>query len=353
MRFLTEWRKPGPCFSMCAKLSYPSQQPSFSFLVFVSISSCYALFPPDRPTASMDTRSTVDRGSMEAPLSRHNSRQHNWELSVGELHAPSPTGEDQRGSVEDWKLITAGDGDASHRIRVNSLCNKTWIISNNPVSLTLFFEILLPCFAVIGMAVLLLALLACAKMTTRGTSVWNRWQFPASDIYLSTRQALNLLQLPRLHTSASTFLQCSASSVQGKLRKSSSSWFHLTCALLKGIKPSLPPAGTCPSQNISWELLSLHINHPRLSVHLHLAQGWRVEMSDRTETCHLDLQPWSCQGNGHVLSHLTWFSGVCILHPHSHQRSPPEGASVGNACLYNVPKHEPPAYHLPQCRALE
>lgn len=46
--------------------------------------------------------------------------QHDRELSVGELHAPSPRGEEQRGLAEDRKL-RAGVGDTSHRIRVNSL----------------------------------------------------------------------------------------------------------------------------------------------------------------------------------------------------------------------------------------
>lgn len=59
-------------------------------------------------------------------------------------------------------------------MQVVELVKSVSLISSNPVSLTLFFVILLPCFAVIGMAVLLLALLACAKMTTRGTSIRNR-----------------------------------------------------------------------------------------------------------------------------------------------------------------------------------
>ena len=81
--------------------------------------------------------------------------------------------EGPEGIAEDWKLMMAGDGDASHWIRVNS-ATRVSLISNNPVSLTLFFVIFLPCFSVIGMAVLLLALLACAKMTIRGMSIWNR-----------------------------------------------------------------------------------------------------------------------------------------------------------------------------------
>lgn len=91
----------------------------------------------------------------------------------------------------------------------------------------------------------------------------------------------------------------------------------------------------------------MRINHPWLSVHSHLAQGWSLQPPDTTDTCHLDHQPWSCQGSDQPLSHLTWFSGVCILHSHSHQQSMSEGAPVSGVYPYNMPTHEPAAYHLP------
>lgn len=84
----------------------------------------------------------------------------------------------------------------------------------------------------------------------------------------------------------------------------------------------------------------MHIRHPRVPARSHLAQGRRVQTPDRTETCQLNFQPWSCQGKSHVLSNLTSFSEVCILHPDSHQQSTPGGALEGNACLYSV--HMPP-----------
>lgn len=117
--------KARPMFFKVRRAILPSQQPSFSFLVLVSISSCCALCFPQAGQLPVWTQDLLWTVVQWEHLSRGETADSRTELSVGELHAPSPTGEDQRGLVEDWKLMMAGDGDASHQIRVNSVYNKS------------------------------------------------------------------------------------------------------------------------------------------------------------------------------------------------------------------------------------
>lgn len=89
MRVLAERRKPGP------EQSYPLNNLASAFWFLLAPVLVVCLVFPRKVNHPCGHK--VYRGSMGAALPRRDSRQHNRELSVAELHVPPPAGEDQRG----------------------------------------------------------------------------------------------------------------------------------------------------------------------------------------------------------------------------------------------------------------
>lgn len=101
----------------------PSQQPGFSFLVFVSTSSCRVPCFPQEGQSPMWTQGVPWFNGSSSPEARQQTAQPRAFGGRTTCTTTSRTG--SKGFCRDWKRITAEGGDASYRIRVLSVYNKS------------------------------------------------------------------------------------------------------------------------------------------------------------------------------------------------------------------------------------